>query len=135
MYSLLIKRVMNLLLNGQSEVLEVLRNQYAYSKIDEIKLTGKGFIVNFKLSSESIPVCNNAKQDFAFGDVDGIIDGTVSAVGFILFVRNGYISTLEGYANIPGSWVKVDNNTSVGYRIERRSLKEIEKSWLIELPK
>ena len=135
MYRKLIKRVMELLLDGDSEVLETLSGQYKCSKITDIKETGKGVFVNFKVIGKTMQLGgdigghSNIKQDFVFGDVNGIVEGVAGAVGFILFVRNGYISTLEGYANVPGSWAKVNEDTVLVYMPEQRDLKKLEKNW------
>lgn len=130
MYEKLCDRVMNMLLAGDLEVLKILKKQYAKSKIISIEETGKGIFVEFETSEEPLPNSNKIKQDFVFGDVNGIVDEIIGAVGFILFVRDGYIVTLEGYSNVPGSWEKVNENLNLIYMPEKRDLKKIEKSWI-----
>ena len=127
MYVKLIDRVMELLLDGKSEVLETLKHQYENSKIVEVEETGKGIFVRFEITRDSRPVNSKNKKDFNFGDVNGIVDGIVGAIGFILYVRNGYISTLEGYANVPGSWSNVNEDTQLIYMSEKRNLEMLEK--------
>lgn len=130
MYEKLIGRVMNLLLNGEVEVLKILAHQYERSEVKEIEESGKGIFVSFKVDDEIMPLSNNVKQNFAFGDVNGVIDGVEGAVGFILFIRNGYLDTLEGYANIPGSWDSLTEDIPLVYMDhQKRNLKELEKKW------
>lgn len=132
MYDKLIKRVMYLLLNGEHEILKILKSQYEHSDIIDIKETGVGLFVDFKVNYERIPINNTVKQDFVFGDVNGIVDGIVGAVGFILFIRNGYITTLEGYSNVPGCWKSVNDETPLVYIYEKRDLESLENNWTIK---
>ena len=128
MYDKLIKRVMNLLLNGEHEILRILKCQYEHSEIIDIEETGVGLYVDFKVSHEAIPLNDTVKQDFVFGDVNGIVDGINGAVGFILFISNGYIATLEGYSNVPGSWKSVNDEIPLVYINKKRDLKSIDVS-------
>ncbi len=108
MHENLIARVMNMLLSGEDEILGILREQYKNSKIMSIKSSSAGFFVNFDVACNSI---DNKKYvcDFQIGDVYGCVDGVESALGFILYIRNGVINMLEGYTNIIDIWP--DDNT------------------------
>jgi len=54
-------------------------------------------------------------KSFHIGDVDGNIDGIEGAVGFVLYVKNGYITLLEGYTNAVDTWPKSYDEIVLSY--------------------
>ena len=91
----LVDGVMALLLAGDDPVLAILRRQYEVAKPNQIKYTGVGFFRNFILP-ERAPTVSQAPS-FSLSDVVADISGLVYGAGFILFVTNGTISTLEDF--------------------------------------
>ncbi len=87
------KKVMELLLQGDGEVFAKLRKQYEVAKVTARDFTGVGFFTSFIVEDKELRLEENIKP---FGDVGGFIDGEAQ-IGFVIFLRNGYLSTLEGY--------------------------------------
>lgn len=79
------------------------REQYKHAKVISIEENSAGFFVDF--SCEHAPNLDLYKDDnMTVGGLYGNTKETKSAVGFILFIRNGRISCLEGYTNGVDSW-------------------------------
>ncbi|MFV0503300.1 MAG: hypothetical protein ACK5LT_04955 [Lachnospirales bacterium] len=128
---LIIQKVMNLLLSGNSAVLKQLMKQYKNSKITDIKETGKGVFVDFKILDTSLKLnLKGVKKDFAFGDVYGEISTEYGDVEFILFVKDGYITMLEGFTYFSDGWSRVTNKTVFRYFNGDRDINELDKKWI-----
>jgi hypothetical protein len=57
--------------------------------------TGAGFFTHLSVDRSSIkPVCLRSPFGDAWADIDGFLD----PMGFLVFLREGYICTLEGFA-------------------------------------
>lgn len=110
----LTKKVMNLLLAGNTKTLRELRRQYEKSQIISIEDTGIGFYINFEVSDSNLKL-HLHKDCFNFGDVYGIYNGVFGAVGFILFIRNGFISCLEGFNSNGEKWPSKDIDIRLCY--------------------
>lgn len=91
----LLKKVMQMILKGKSDVLYKLRKQYQIAKKTE-EISDVGFYINFEMNDEKYLVEN---KSFHIGDVYGTVKDQYAAVGFILFVKNGKIQMLEAYTN------------------------------------
>lgn len=89
------KTVMEMLLRGDSQTLEILRSQWNKSKIERVDFSGAGFFVTYNLPSDIPTLGENVK--FSFGDVYTELEGLESPAGYVLFVENGKIKTLECY--------------------------------------
>lgn len=92
----LVQDVMAKLLQGDGAVLEVLRKQYKQAKVVNIEKSGAGFYAQFCVQKSAQKI-QDGKIRY-FGDVVGEINGLTEGVGFVLFIENGKISLLEGYA-------------------------------------
>jgi len=88
------KIVIEKLLDGDNEVLKILRKQYGQSSIKNREYTGHGFYTYFSIP-DNIEKLNN--KNFQFGDVGANIEGLCNGVGFLLFITNGKLDFLEGY--------------------------------------
>ena len=86
--------VMEQILNGAAPNLNVLRIQLARATISH-ELTGVGFYVNFDVPVNCPMISNGSCH---IGDVEVEIDGLVHGAGFVLFIVDGKISTLEAYS-------------------------------------
>ena len=129
MYKQLTSRVMNMLLAGDYYVLNVLRNQFHSAVISSVEDTGVGMFVKFVISeSERIDEQKGVKRDFAFGDVHGVV-GASGGVGFILFVRDGCISVLEGYSYDSADWKKVTDDIVLEYGENGRDFERLSSAW------
>jgi len=84
-----------MLLDGDDPVLAVLREQLRVATILERRMTGVGFYTNFSVAPAALPVFKN--PSFEIGDVTAQIEGVQHSAGFLLFVRDGFLSFLEGF--------------------------------------
>lgn len=120
------KAVLERLLAGDHEILVALRAQARHMRINSRKQTGAGFYCNFEVPAEISPI--NGPQNFELDDVDASIDGLEYGAGFLLFVRNGRMSFLEGYS-YEEPWPTEVKNFRLSYRTEPR---ELPTSWPVE---
>lgn len=88
-------RVLEMLLTGDHPVLRCLRKQLAQIASRKREFSGVGFFTHFKLNADVSRLIG--LQSFAFGDIDGEMEGLKFGVGFLLFVRDGLIDFLECY--------------------------------------
>ena len=112
--------VLDKLLAGSDPVLQVLREQAEHARLASRKLTGAGFFCTFE-----VPVgvrSLTTHRDFHFGDVNAHIDGLRYGAGFVLRVRDGVLTTLEGYS-YDEPWPGRLKNFSLEYQSDPRSLK------------
>jgi len=89
------EKVIERLLAGDDEVLAVLREQARNSRVASNKETGVGFYTEFVVPSEIPRV--PGRPTFRFGDVNGTAANVKHGLGFILFVKEGALASLEGY--------------------------------------
>ena len=87
--------VMNRLLAGDHPYLALLRDQYRSAVVRGHELSGKGFVCTFDVPASQATLPDGL--DCAFGDVVGTLQGVINGVGFLLFVRDGLLSMLEGF--------------------------------------
>lgn len=80
-------------LAGDHPTLGVLRIQAERARVVERKETGVGFFCDFEVEA-SAP---SADGDFQISDVHGELSGLAHGVGFVLFIRSGRLSMLEGF--------------------------------------
>lgn len=95
-------KLIEMLLDGENEILSLLRKQYEQSKVVSREFSDVGFYTSFFIQNRD-DLCLNGKS-FYIGDVDGTVNDIEGAIGFILYIKNGYISLLEGYTNIIDKW-------------------------------
>ena len=85
--------VLDKCLAGNHPTLAALRMQAGRARVKERQETGVGFFVDFEVDA-SMP---SVDGDFHIGDVHGEVSGLAHGVGFVLFVRSGQLSVLEGF--------------------------------------
>lgn len=88
--------VMAKLLAGDHPVLAALRQQLRKASASARRLTGVGFFTDLDVPA-SAPRAQVAPGRVHVGDVEAQIEGLRSGAGFVLFVEDGYLRTLEGY--------------------------------------
>lgn len=86
-------QVVGMLLAGHHPILEVLRGQFSECVVANREFTGCGFFTTFE-SQNCVPQIEIPKR-IVIGDVCGDVEGLAFGCGFILFVDNGLIGTLE----------------------------------------
>ena len=88
------QQLMGLLLEGESPVLNILRQQYALAKIARREFSGVGFFLYFDVP-ENVPLME--PPNFAAGNVSISLENVPNGAGCVLFVKNGKLNMLEGY--------------------------------------
>lgn len=88
--------VMHMLLAGDIPLLEILRKQLAIATIVERKYTGVGFFTEFSVPLEAERPDGIGR--LVISDVHGEVEGVEGPIGFVLFLANGAIGTLEGFS-------------------------------------
>jgi hypothetical protein len=86
--------VLEKLLSGETQEYRILHNQLGALRVTQRKMTGVGFFTRFSIP-DFVPKLGGT--GFEIGDVSADINGLERGAGFVLFVRNGQIDTLEGY--------------------------------------
>lgn len=120
-------QVMKMLLSGDEEVLLTLREQYERAVIISEEDTGVGFFIRYQVDN-AIRVGAEFKTTFQIGDIDGEIDGIDGAVGFVLFIKDGYLTMLEGYTNGIDKWPEMDTAIKLYYNTDQRDYESLRKT-------
>mgnify|MGYP001023990954 FL=1 len=93
------KEVLMWLLAGDDPVIKALRRQLQEIRSIRRELTGVGIHLYFETSIDTQPLHKelDVKADFCFGDVEAETQSLKNGIGFLLWIRNGIITSLEGY--------------------------------------
>jgi hypothetical protein len=107
------------LLGGDQPALQILRNQFAKSRVKHREMTGVGFFTYFDIpnTAERAPVPSRMVLDDVLGTVDGLQHGA----GFVLFIVGGSLQMLEGFT-YDENWPSEIRNFSLRYRSSPRDL-------------
>lgn len=111
----LINNVMKMLLTNKDYPVKELILQYKNSEMEYIESSEYGFYANFKINNLNLKLKNDHYQSFYLGNVDGSINNIPSAVGFVLFIKNGFINMLEGYTVSIDKWPSNDDLILLNY--------------------
>lgn len=127
----LVNRAIEMLLDGDNDVLSCLRKQFQDTKEMKYHDTGVGAFISFDISNKKNRLNSDLiKDNFPFGDVFGTVDGLFGAIGFILFVEDGLLKTLEIYSIGQEFWSNVTDATEISYDKVPRDITLLEKSWM-----
>lgn len=85
--------VLSKLLDGEHRLLAQLREQLAACQVSRREFTGAGFYTHLAVDS-SLGV---EDLQLRFGDVVAEVNDMPHGAGFLLFIKNGRLSLLEGY--------------------------------------
>jgi hypothetical protein len=123
------KLLMEKLLAGDDPVLGGLRDQFQNSIIESRKFTGAGFFSYFNVNIGIGPVADG--KTFQIGGVHASFNQIKEAFGFVLFVKHGYLSMLEGYTLTSENWPSEYSNVILKYNgsKEKRDLDELRAKW------
>jgi hypothetical protein len=69
--------------------------QYKIAEITDRAFTGRGFFTHYKVPDEKYRLDDNLND--TLGNIGVKINCLQHGVGFVLFIKNGFISCLEGY--------------------------------------
>ena len=89
------KAVLDALLEKRHEPFATIRQQLAHVTVTKREFTGVGFFTEFALPVDA-PVRRDLPDD-TIGDVGAEFLGLQHGAGFLLFIRGGRVSMLEGY--------------------------------------
>lgn len=122
------KNVMTKFLDGEDDVLSVLREQYHNAIVKNREFTGKGFFTDYIIPND-IPKLKSQKS-FQIGDVIGEIDRVEHGIGFVLFIKNGVIDVLEGFTYGDEEWPNLIINYKLSYLPDNvRDIKKLSRDW------
>ena len=89
------KAVLEKLLERRGEPFDTLRRQVSCASVSKREFSGVGFFTEFALPA-SVQVARDV-ADMTIGDVGAEIPGLEHGAGFVLFIRGGLVTMLEGY--------------------------------------
>lgn len=113
--------VLDMLLAGDHPVLIALRAQAARACLVAREMTGAGFYCDFEVPSDVSLV---TPAHFELGDVDATLEGLEYGAGFLLFVRDGRMTTLEGFS-YEEAWPEEIRDLKLSYRHEPRAIERL----------
>jgi len=87
--------VIDLILDTEGEPFDTIRQQLAHATIVKRESTGVGFFTEFLVPSDT-PVRRDL-PDATIGDVGAQFPTLQRGAGFLLFIRGGVVTMLEGY--------------------------------------
>ena len=119
------KEVMIKLLDGTDDTLKVFREQYYRALVKKREFSVMGFFTLFEMPEDS-PL-SEPPMSIQLGDVVGQLDGVKNGIGFVLFIKNGFIQMLEGYTYGDEKWPKNFTEFKVSYI--SGSNRDVKKIW------
>jgi hypothetical protein len=126
------QEVLSKLLEGDDDVLCELRVQLAHATITSRKMTGVGFFLDFSIPEHLGRLTDhyaNIKPNFCFGDVGAQLDGLKYGAGFLLWITDGRLDSLEGYS-YEGPWPPSIKRFQLHYFSEPRDVHTLRENWL-----
>ena len=108
--------VLEKLLPGEHPALVILRQQLAVVEAIKREFTGVGFYTDLRAPDDVAALGGDAE----LGDVNATIDGLSNGAGFVLFIRKGRLSMLEGYT-YDEPWPNPVGVCALSYRDPERS--------------
>ncbi len=95
--SLLERDVIAAILAPDHPVMNALRRQVERCQVASRQMTGVGFITELDVATDAAPApVKPGRMDL--GDVTATIEGLEHGAGFVLFVQDGVLDVLEGFA-------------------------------------
>ena len=98
------KAVIDALLERGGEHFDIVHQQLKHARIAKREYTGVGFFTKFALPEDS-PVRRDL-PDATLGNVGAGIPGLEHGAGFLLFIRSGVVTMLEGFTYANDQWPK-----------------------------
>lgn len=112
------RAVLDKLLAGDDPTLGTLRVQAKRARLLSCEKTGVGFFCRLEVPED---VERLGHAEFHIGDVNAAIKGLVHGAGFVLFVKDGRLDTLEGYT-YDEPWPAVIDDFQLTYQTNPRKL-------------
>jgi hypothetical protein len=118
------RKVMQAFIDGEDDILSILREQLEAIVVVNREMTGVGFFTTFVVSDE---VRRADDRSFKLGDVIANISGLAHGAGFLLYVEHGALHMLEGYT-YDEPWPKEISAFELTYRSgDQRDLEALRK--------
>jgi hypothetical protein len=95
MFTPLEKAVLDAMLDKPGEPFETVRKQLAHAAIEKREFSGVGFFTHFVVPPDA-PVRRNLPNE-EIGDIGAEFPTLQHGAGFLLFIRDGVVSMLEGF--------------------------------------
>lgn len=105
--------VLQMLLDGEHPVLAALRQQLSGLTVKAREHTGVGFFAELSVAETACPA-PLPSGTARFGDVDATSSSLQCGAGFLLYVDDGFLTCLEGYA-YEGPWPERIGEFSLRY--------------------
>jgi hypothetical protein len=132
-FTTLERQIFDWLLAGEYPVLYILRQQLSSSTIKSRQYTGVGFNLYLDVSQKNRDLLKlpNVKPTFCIGDVDVeiMVGNHQQKVGFLLWVKNGYMYSLESYTYGDEKWPEMISEFKIRYLFNQRNLNDLKRSW------
>lgn len=122
------KEVLNMLLDGDDDVLVSLKAQLDLVSVENREMSGSGFFTNFLVPQSCKTHAINSSSEFKIGDVHADIEGLDFGAGFLLYVEDGAIKMLEAYS-YDEPWPAVTDSFELSYVNGKRDLEKLRSSW------
>jgi hypothetical protein len=107
------------LLAGDHPTLAIFREQLTRAGVRSRTSSGAGFFLTFDVPADS-PVAPVRSGRIHFGDVAATFEPLKHGAGFVVFVRDGRLETLEGYS-YDEPWLKEPERFELAYTDKDRS--------------
>lgn len=114
------------LLEGSIELFKVLRCQLSTSILGDIEFDGYGFYAHFVVN-EQYKILNDVFQFLDISDLVGFNQSNECVVGFVLFINEGKIATLEGFSILTDDWPLEDIHFMYTEPPSERNTRYVEK--------
>jgi hypothetical protein len=122
------QKVMDMLLDGDDDVLKELRNQFLNSSVESREINGAGFYTTYHVKENIKPAANGKSS--SFGYVYASYENIEYALSFRIYVKKGYLIMLEG-ATFQDSWPDDYSKVIPKYATPdgKRDLQELKSIW------
>ena len=119
------KDIMKLLLTGPDDFFDILREQYANAEVKSREYTGVGFFTVYQIKDHCRRVEN---RNFQIADGEGSLNEDNVSIGFVLFIREGKLETLEGFT-YDDRWPEKIYKYKLWYTDNRRDYEALREKW------
>jgi hypothetical protein len=109
------QQVLAMLLAGEDDVLAVLRRQAEVATVSSREMTGVGFHTDISVPRDAERLMGRSR--FTLTGVDGAAANVRHGLGFVLFVADGALATLEGFT-YDEPWPDEIQNLTLSHRTE-----------------
>jgi hypothetical protein len=96
MFTPLERAVLDMMLDKPGEPFETIRQQLAHATVGERRFSGAGFFTNFVVPADAAVRRDLPSMEIL--DVGAEFPSLQHGAGFVLFIRGGVVSMLEGFS-------------------------------------